>query len=232
MQGSQPQDDAQLRGNREAALSEVLSSYVEPRSVSYRFVAAFVVLGLLGCISIAWAASAAPLEPPVRFEQGTSGLMERGVVAFNRGDWDEAERLLRQVAARSPQPLPRLEDYMERLALIRRDGDRLAHAEEALEADEPERALEQLAAIGANSPLFAQAEVLGRAARAQVEAAAHAREADRLEAEAGRLEAEAERQASGGAVARTLPPAPEAPPRSPRRRGKHGADRVRSDEAW
>src|SRR5688500_7621948 len=126
MQGFQPQQEAEVRGSREAALSEVLSSYVEPRSVSYRFVGAFVVLGLLGCISIAWAASAVPLEPPVRFEQSASDLMARGVVAFNHGEWDDAERLLRQAAAQSPHsvPPPRLQDYMERLALIRRDGER------------------------------------------------------------------------------------------------------------
>jgi hypothetical protein len=227
MQGSQPQDDAALRGSREAALSEVLSSYVDGRSVSYRFVAGFVALGLLGCISIAWAASAAPVAPPVRFEQNVSELMERGVAAFNRSEWDEAERLLHQAASRVQRPPARLEDYIERLGLIRHDGERLAHAEEALEADEPERALELLAAIGANSPLFAQAEVLSRAARAQAESVVHARMTEQLEREA-------ERQASEAAVARTSPPPPEAPPRTSRRRGPRGSGHngSRSDEAW
>ena len=229
MQGSQPQDEAQLRGSREAALSEVLSSYVEPRSVSYRFVGAFVVLGLVGCISVAWAASAAPVAPPVRFEQGSSDLLGRGVAAFNHGEWDEAERLLRQAAESTPQPQPRLEDYMERLALIRHDGERLAHAEEALEADEPERALELLAGIGANSPLFAQAEVLGRAARAQAEAAVQARDA-----EVGGTEPEqAEPTLDSAGMADRLLPVPESPQRATRRR-RRGAGRAgtRADEAW
>jgi hypothetical protein len=230
MQQPSPELDARQRSNREAALSEVLSSYVEPRAVSYRFVAAFVVLGLAGCVAIAWAASQIPTQLPVRFETGRSETLEQGVAAFNRGDWDDAERLLRQAAAYSPQAAARLDDYAERLALIRRDGERLARAEEALEANEPERALEQVALIGANSPLFAQAEVLSRAARAQAEASTLAKQA-------ARLEAEAERQASRAAMARTFAPAPEAPPpRAPgQRRGDRNAARNgahAADEAW
>lgn len=230
MQQSQPtQQESEVPGSREAALSEVLSSYVEPRAVSYRFVVAFALLGLLGCISLAWAASRVPSHPPVRFELGGSELMARGVAAYNRGDWDEAEKLLSRAAASAPELQARLADYAVRLSLIRRDGERLARAEEALEGDDPERALEQLAAIGANSPLFAQAEVLGRAARAQADTAALARQA-------AELEAEAERQASGAAMARTFAPAPEAPPARTvtRRRGvaRGRAPTHTGDEAW
>jgi hypothetical protein len=226
MQGSETPNEAELRGSREAALSEVLSSYVEPRNVSYRFVAAFVVLGLAGCLSIAWAASALPAQPPVRFEFGTSELMTRGVAAFNRGDWDEAERLLAQAAQRTHQPVPRLEDYRERLALIRRDGERLAHAEDALEADEPEQALWLLAGIGANSPLFAQAEVLGRAARAQAQAGAP-RTQDAVPASP-----EVDPPAGGA-----LPDSPQAEPAPPARPSRPRArSSVRSspsvEEAW
>jgi len=227
MQQSLQQQEALLRGSREAALSEVLSSYVEPRAVSYRFVAAFVVAGLLGCVALAWAASQVPTRSPVRFEAGASDLMARGVAAFHRGDWDEAERLLREAAAHSPQAQARFADYAERLVLIRRDGERLARAEEALEAGDPERALDQLASIGANSPLFAQAEVLSRAARARAEALA-------LIKQTAQLEAEAERQASRAAVARTFAPAPAAPPPRPsvRRTGPGQPARHVGEEAW
>lgn len=225
MQGSQTSnEEEELRGSREAALSEVLSSYVEPRHVSYRFVAGFVVLGLVGCLSVAWAASALPAQPPVRFELGTSELMARGVAAFDRGDWDEAGRLLDQAAERAHQPVPRLQDYRERLALIRRDGERLAHAEDALEAEEPERALLLLAGIGANSPLFAQAEVLGRAARAQAQAAQAAHKAEPPAPEAA---------AQTDALAD--PPQGSAEPhaRSSRRRTRPAARTdANADEAW
>jgi tetratricopeptide (TPR) repeat protein len=219
--------EARERLNREAALTEVLSSYVEPRAVSYRFVAAFVLAGLTLCGSIAWAASRALTDLPVRFEAAAEGGFERGVTAFNRGDWDEAERLLRQAASQSPHISARVADYADRLQLIRRDGERLARAEEALAVGVPEAALEQVQLIGANSPLFPQAEVLSRAARAQAEAALLAKQA-------AKLEAEAERQASRAAVARTFAPAPEAPPRQAmRRRARSGVQGTqRGDEAW
>jgi hypothetical protein len=229
MQQAQLQQEAEQRVGREAALHEVLSSYVERRAVSYRFVATFTVLGLLGSVALAWTASMATARPPLRFEAAGSELMQRGVAAFNRGDWDEAERLLREAAQQSARVPARLEDYAERLALIRRDDERLARAEEALEADDPMRALEQVASVGANSPLFAQAEVLSRAARAQAEA-------EQLAEQAAQLEAEAERQASGTAMARTLPPAPMAPPpRAGHRRGAGPSIRrggAGPDEAW
>lgn len=227
MQQEAIDQDARERVNREAALSEVLSSYVEPRAVSYRFVAAFVVAGLALCVSIAWAASQVPTELPLRFEASASDGFAQGVAAFNRGDWDEAERLLRHAAAQSPHVSARVADFAERLALIRRDGERLARAEEALGAGDPERALEQVQLIGANSPLFAQAEVLSRAARTQAETAALAKQA-------AKLEAEAERQASRAAVARTFAPAPEAPPprSSSRRRRASDQPAARGDEAW
>jgi hypothetical protein len=217
--------EARERVNREAALSEVLSSYVEPRAVSYRFVAAFVVAGLALCVSIAWATSQVLTELPVRFEAAASDTFERAVTAFNRGDWDESERLLRQVASQSPHIAARVADYAERLSLIRRDGERLARAEEALAVGDPERALEQAQLVGANSPLFPQAEVLSRAARAQAETALLAKQA-------ARLEAEAEREASRAAMARTFAPAPDAPPRPTARRRGRSPGTQRGDEAW
>jgi hypothetical protein len=216
MQQAQQEPTPEQRVSREAALSEVLSSYIERRAVSYRFVAVFVVLGLVGSVTLAWTASMATARPSLRFEAAGSELMRRGVAAFDRGDWDEAERILREAAEAAPRVPVRLSDYAERLALIRRDGERLARAEEALEADSPARALAQVALIGANSPLFAQAEVLSRAARAQAEA-------ELLAEQAAQLEAEAERQASRAAVARALPPAPAAPPPRSVRPHRNGA---------
>lgn len=217
--------ETRARALREAALSEVLSSYVEPRAVSYRFVAGFVVAGLLGCISVAWTASQLPSHAPARFEAAAPESLEKGIAAFNRGDWDEAERLLRKTAPHSPQVAARLEDYGERIALIRRDGERLARAEEALDGGDPEQALALAGTVGANSPLYAQAEVLSRAARAQAEAASLAQQAARLE-----------HAASRSAVARTYGPAPELPPVRPagRRHSDHSAHAggVSADEAW
>lgn len=155
------------RSAREAELVEVLSSYVEPRAVSYRFVVAFVVLGLLACVGVAWTASQARMRPPVRFEPRAHETLARGVAAFERGHWDESERLLLAARESGQVPTQRLEDYLERLALVRRDSERLVRAEEALNVDEPERALALTALITANSVLFPQAEVLGRAARAR-----------------------------------------------------------------
>jgi hypothetical protein len=201
------QEEAQdARSAREAELVEVLSSYVEPRVVSYRFVVAFVLLGLLGCVSVAWAASRAQLEVPLRFEPRAQQNLELGIRAFERGDWDESERLLlsaRQSGQVAPQ---RLEDYLERLALVRRDSERLLRAEEALEVGEPERALALTALIASNSAFFAQAEVLSRTARARAEEIA----AKKL---AAQMDAEAARQASRAAVVRTY--VPESPAEAP-----------------
>jgi hypothetical protein len=194
------QEEAQdARSAREAELVEVLSSYVEPRVVSYRFVVSFVVLGLLGCVSVAWAASQAQIHVPIRFEPGAQQNLEAGIKAFERGDWDESERLL-LAARQSGQVAPqRLEDYLERLALVRRDSERLLRAEEALEVGEPERALALTALVASNSAFFAQAEVLSRAARARAEEIA----AKKL---ANQMDAEAAHQASRAAVVRTYVP--------------------------
>jgi hypothetical protein len=194
------------RSAREAELVEVLSSYVEPRAVSYRFVVGFVLVGLLGCVSVAWAASRAEMHVPLRFEPRAQEHLEQGIRAFERGDWDESERLL-TAARQSGQVAPqRLEDYLERLALVRRDNERLLRAEEALEVGEPERALALTALIASNSAFFAPAEVLSRAARARAEELA----AKKL---AAQMDAEAVRQASRAAVVRTyVPGSPVEPP--------------------
>lgn len=187
------------RSAREAELVEVLSSYVEPRVVSYRFVVGFVLLGLLGCVSVAWAASQAQTHIPIRFEPRAQQNLELGIGAFERGDWDESERLLlsaRQSGQVAPQ---RLDDYLERLALVRRDSERLLRAEEALEVGEPERALALTALVAANSAFYAQAEVLSRAARARAEEIA----AKKL---AAQMDTEATHQASRAAVVRTYVP--------------------------
>jgi hypothetical protein len=221
------------RSAREAELVEVLSSYVEPRAVSYRFVVAFALLGLLGCVGVAWAASQAQTRPPIRFEPRAQETLARGIAAFERGQWDESERLL--VAARESGQVPtqRLEDYLERLALVRRDSERLMRAEEALEVGEPERALALTALIAANSALFPQAELLGRAARARAEQMA----AKKL---AAQMDVEAARQASPVSVVRSDEPDPSrgAPPlqkkkprREPRPTPSRPADRS-GDADW
>lgn len=145
---------------REAELHEVLASYVEPRAVSYGFVIAFVVLGLAGCVWMAWAVSRAPTQIPLRFERGASEALERGIAAFRRGDWDEAEHLLSQARQMAPEAALRLDDYLERLALIRRDQERLARAEAALAQGDLERALAFAGLIGPGSPLHDAAELL------------------------------------------------------------------------
>jgi hypothetical protein len=216
------------RSAREAELVEVLSSYVEPRAVSYRFVVGFVLVGLLGCVSVAWAASRAPLHVPLRFEPRAQEQLERGIVAFEHGDWDESERLLLAARASGQVAPQRLEDYLERLALVQRDSERLLRAEEALEVGEPERALALTGLIAANSAFFAQAEVLSRAARAR---------ADELIARklAAQTDAEAARQASRAAAARSFVPAsPAEPPHTkPIRRasGKRANERA-LDADW
>lgn len=211
------QDEAlEARSAREAELVEVLSSYVEPQAVSYRFVVGFVLVGLLGCVSVAWAASRAEMHVPIRFEPGAQESLERGVRAFERGDWDESERLLLAARASAQVAPQRLEDYLERLALVRRDSDRLLRAEEALEVGDPERALALTTLVASNSAFFAQAEVLSRAARARAEELA----AKKL---AAQMDTEAARQASRPAAPRTFVPATpvEAPHLRPARRGPH-----------
>lgn len=165
----QETEDSRTRAAREAELSEVLSSYVEPRAVSYTFVVSFVVVGLLLCVSVAWAASSRPRAPAFRIQEAAPESFERGVEAYRRNEWDEALQQMRQARAQASKPDPRVDDYIERLELIRVDGERLARAEEALAADHPARALALAGLIAPNSPLFPQAELLERTARAQVQ---------------------------------------------------------------
>jgi len=194
------QEEADARSAREAELVEVLSSYVEPRVVSYRFVVGFVLVGLMGSVFVAWTASQAQMSAPIRFEPEAQENLERGIQAFERGEWDESERLL-LAARQSGQVAPqRLDDYLERLALLRRDSERLLRAEEALEVGEPERALALAGLVAANSAFFAQAEVLSRAARAQAAEIA-AKKA------AAQSEAEAALKAARAAAARNVVPA-------------------------
>ena len=176
-------DEKQACTAREADLSEVLALYAEPRAVSYGFVIGFVLLGLLGSVLVALAGARVKRSRPLRFETNVTSSFERGVAAYKRGEWDEALRAMRQAeravhpsyAARAPEgalrpPPPRVADYIERLSLVHRDGERLTRAEQALDADEPERALVLAALVAPNSPLFAQAEGLGRKARARIAA--------------------------------------------------------------
>lgn len=163
------QDDDQARAAREAELAEVLSSYADPRIVSYRFVVGFVVVGLLGSALVASTFAGRPLRQPLRFEAPAPEAYAHGVAAYQRGDWHEAELAMHDAARRAAGPAPRVADYLERLDLVHQDGDRLSKAEEALEADEPERALVLVAQVASSSPLFAQAEGLGRKARARME---------------------------------------------------------------
>lgn len=162
-------DDNQARAAREAELSEVLSSYADPRAVSYRFVSGFVLLGLVLSASVALAGAHAPRTRPFRLEPAPPASFQLGVAAYERGDWDEALKAMRATQAAAVFPLARVADYIERLDLVHQDGVRLVRAEEALDADEPERALVLSALVAPNSPLFAQAEGLGRKARARME---------------------------------------------------------------
>ncbi len=211
------------RSAREAELVEVLSSYVEPRAVSYRFVIAFVLLGLLGCVAVAWAASQAETHPPIRFEPRAQETLARGIAAFERGQWDESERLLLAARESNQVPTQRLEDYLERLALVRRDSERLMRAEEALEVGEPERALALTALIAANSALFPQAELLSRSARARAEQLAAKKLTAQAQAEAPgsvrepMIDGRVAVQASEGDVARTAAP-PQASEPQPKKR--------------
>jgi hypothetical protein len=163
------QENVDEGGSREAELLEVLSAYAEPRVVSFRFVAAFVLLGLLGCASLAWLAAGAPRHQPLRFEAAPAAGFQRGVGAFRAADWDEALRLMREAQGALDEPLPRVEDFIDRLELIRRDEERLVRVEQALAANDAARALGVAGLIAPNSPLFAQAEGLSRRARVQLQ---------------------------------------------------------------
>jgi hypothetical protein len=193
-------------GAREAELLEVLSNYAEPRAVSFRFVVAFVLLGLVGCASLAWLVAGAPRREPLRFEPPPASGFQRGVGAFHAADWDEALRSMREAQAAMDEPLPRLEDFIERLELTLRDEERLSRAEQALAGNEPERALAVAALIAPNSLLFAQAESLQRKARAQLQASTPS-----LQVEPDPLPAELAEQAE-----------------SSRRRGRRAAEPVRA----
>jgi hypothetical protein len=164
------QENAEDGGAREAELLEVLSAYAEPRAVSFRFVAGFVLLGLVSCASLAWLVAGAPRREPLRLEPSAAAGFQRGVGAFRAADWDEALRLMREAQSALDEPLPRVEDFVERLELILRDEERLSRVEQALAESDPARALSVAALIAPNSPLFAQAEGLERKARTQLQA--------------------------------------------------------------
>jgi TPR repeat protein len=125
-------DDNQARLARDAELSEVLSSYADPRTVSYAFVLGFTLFGLALSALVALAGARATKQVPFRLEAAPPAAYARGVAAYERGDWEEALQALREASSAGAAGSARIDDYIERLTIVQRDGDRLSNAEEAL----------------------------------------------------------------------------------------------------
>jgi tetratricopeptide (TPR) repeat protein len=145
-------------------------------------VAVLVAGGLVLCAATSLAVSGLPRGAPrARSPDGEAVAIARGVEAYQRDEWEVAEGAFREVLAGAPGHA-RAQDYLERLALIRRDAERLRRAEEALVAGEPERASLLASAVAPNSPLFAQSERVARGAREQLAKAVPPRAEPRNEA--------------------------------------------------
>jgi hypothetical protein len=139
-----------------------------PAPTGWASVVALVVLGLVLCSAVAATVARLPRHAPrPRSPEGESGTISRGVEAYRRGEWEAAEGAFREVLVQAPGHA-RAQDYLERLAMIRRDAERLRRAEEALVAGEPERASLLASAVAPNSPLFAQSERVARSASEQL----------------------------------------------------------------
>jgi hypothetical protein len=161
-------------GPERASLDAVLSSLgsrPSARPVGWGLVATLVLVG--GGVSLALGATFAHMvtrprqitEAPV-----DQALQSAAIAAYEKQDWDAAERQFELIRLRFPDNT-RARDYLERIALTRRDAELLALAEEALVGGRKEQAEGLAARIAPNSELFAQAESLARNARADAPAA-------------------------------------------------------------
>jgi tetratricopeptide (TPR) repeat protein len=133
--------------------------------MSWAGVAALVVLGLSLCAGGALAVASVVPKPRVEPTPPVdAALLAQGVEAYERGEWEQAEQAFRKILTQAPGHA-RAEYYLERLALTRKDAERLTQAEEALVAGDPHRASQLALAVAPNSPLFAQAERVARSAQ-------------------------------------------------------------------
>src|SRR5688500_5535044 len=147
-----------------------LASLGAPRSqpLSWAAVASLVLLGLAMCAGAAVAAGSVAARPrPRPAPQADPTLLAEAVQAYEAGEWEEAERAFRKVLEQAPEPA-RAQDYLDRLALTRKDAERLTQAEEALVAGDPRLASQLASAVAPSSPLFAQAERVARSAHEQL----------------------------------------------------------------
>jgi hypothetical protein len=152
-------------GGRNVAEHKIPTS---PAPVGWASVAALVAAGLFLCSATTLAVARLPRHAPrARSPEGEAGAIARGVEAYKRGEWEAAEGAFRDVLAQAPGHA-RAQDYLERLALIRRDAERLRRAEEALVAGDPQRASLLASAVAPNSPLFAQSDRVARSASEQL----------------------------------------------------------------
>jgi hypothetical protein len=159
--GAVSQSDERLRG------FSGLDRAKEP--LGWPAVAACVLAGAALCLLMAVSAAGMPQgAPPARAAEADPKVFGRGVLAYQNGEWEDAEVAFREVITRTPNHARAL-DYLERLSLIRRDAERIRRAEEALVAGEPRRASLLASSVAANSPLFAQSERLARSAHDQLE---------------------------------------------------------------
>ncbi|MFT3921236.1 MAG: hypothetical protein QM778_01750 [Myxococcales bacterium] len=153
-------------GMRESQLLRALAEQTAPRPVSWLMVVALVVVGsaaillLVGSLGPLRHKPRLTLEPPVDPQ-----LLKAAVSAYERADWDSAERYFRTIHERYPANA-RSQDYLDRIELTRRDAELLARAEESLVAGQPERARILSERVSPNSRLFAQAEGVTRSALA------------------------------------------------------------------
>jgi len=153
-------------GLRESQLLRALAEQTAPRPVSWLMIAGLVVVG--GAVSVLLVRSLGPLHHAprsVREQSVDPELLRAAVSAYERADWDSAERLFRTIHERYPENA-RSQDYLDRIELTRRDAERLTRAEEALVAGQPERARQLAERVAPNSRLYAQAEGVTRSALA------------------------------------------------------------------
>lgn len=157
--------------SRDGADLELTVGRSEPKPLSWPSVAALTLVG--GALIVGFVGSVAHgPKRPVREAHAAQDIPELGaaIEAYRAQQWDDAERMFQAIQARHPGD-GRVQSYLERIALTRRDAERLAQAEEALVAGDLERARTLAAAVPPNSALFAQAERLARGAGGDAEGA-------------------------------------------------------------
>src|SRR4051794_25371697 len=114
---------------RESELLRALGEQTAPRPVSWLMLVGLILAGSGALVLLVSSLGPLRRKPVPELEQRADPeLMTAAVSAYERADWDGAERLFRTIHGRFPDNT-RSQDYLDRIELTRRDAETLARAE-------------------------------------------------------------------------------------------------------